>query len=137
MFLPLHLGVHDDHVFKLLTNNRLIVRNCFSFDRIFTINFKSKRHGAGHLGATDSAPTVQAPGLYGAGIILLPPFRRQSFRHKLFAIVEKEWVRRADHAKRHHGKTFVAKKAIKTKCAHQLYNTMIMYDKVYYTLSLS
>ena len=73
-------------------------------------------------------------------IIRRPPFRRQSFRRQLFVVVAREWVRRADHAKRRRGKVFVgdvAKKAIKTKYAHQPCNTMIMYDKVYYTPSLS
>ena len=93
-----------------------------------------------HNGATDSAPTVEVPGLYSAGIIRRPPFLRQPFRRQLFAMEAREWVRRADHAKRHRGKIFVgdvAKKAIETKYAHQPCHTMIMYDKVYYTPSLS
>ena len=92
----------------------------------------SRRH---RIGATNSVLTVQAPGLYGAGIIRRPSFRWQPFRRQLFAMVAREWVKRADHAKRRRGKIFVGditKKAIKTKCAHQPCNTMIMYDKVVY-----
>ena len=59
---------------------------------LIDININIKRtvgYGAGHLGttvsvpplrATDSAPTGQAPGLYGAGIIRRPPFQRSLFR---------------------------------------------------------